>query len=274
MRIPNNKKYAVALSHDVDYPEIIYWIEILRNPTKDVKRILKENFWKFEENMQLERSYNMVSAFYFCATQGNLFRYFFGIPDPFYDIEARHFKEIIQYLDQCNFEIGLHASYLAHRSLEMFRQEKEKLEKVLGKPVYGNRHHYWKMNNDNIFETSQMHKEIGLLYDSSINYGYSGKCEPYQLCVLEIPVVLTDSQLFRYQKYDYRKEIDRTIELVRQKNGVLMVDFHVRVLNTFFFPEWADAYKYLLKKISEKDDFYCNTPLNIAKWWNENSNID
>ena len=87
---PSNKKYAVALSHDVDYPEMIRWIEVLRYLLKykmqsKLTKVMdiftgKENFWKFEDWVKLENRYGLKSAMYFCGLKGSLLRYFLRSP--------------------------------------------------------------------------------------------------------------------------------------------------------------------------------------------------
>jgi len=95
----DGKKAALALSHDTDYPEMIKSIEILRYVLKNkgkskIKTIFdivngKNNFWKFDDYMRLEKKYGAKSAFYFCSFKGSLPRFFFIAPDTFYNIKKR-----------------------------------------------------------------------------------------------------------------------------------------------------------------------------------------
>ncbi len=292
---PSNKRYAVALSHDVDYPEIIRWIEVLRYLFKykrqseltKIKNILtgEENFWKFEDWIKLEKSYGLKSALYFCGLKGSLFRYCFKAPDPFYDVRQDQFKRVLNYLIQNGFEVGMHASYLAYQSIDSFLGEKKTVEESLREPILGNRHHYWHMNPENISETAIMHDEIGLLYDSSICFakrsGFRfGICSPFHIYdpvrqgpvkVLELPTSLMDDHLFQYFGMSYfakpELEIDALINSVKEYGGLFLVDYHVRGLNKTFFPKWVESYEYILKKIGEDSGFYSDTPLNIAKFW-------
>jgi hypothetical protein len=97
---PQAKKYAVALSHDVDYPEIIPYIEIVRygiarkskSKMSKMYDILsgKESFFKFNEWLTLESKYGMRSAFYFCGFLGSLTRYLLIAQDPFYDVTKKN----------------------------------------------------------------------------------------------------------------------------------------------------------------------------------------
>ena len=292
---PSNKKYAVALSHDVDYPEMIRWIEVLRYLVKykmqaKLAKVMdiftgKENFWKFEDWVKLENRYGLKSAMYFCGLKGSLLRYFLKAPDPFYDVRQEQFKRVFNYLVQNGFEVGMHSSYLAYQSIDRFLEEKKTIEESLREPIFGNRHHYWHMNPDNPSETAVIHEEIGLLYDSSICFakrsGFRfGICSPFHLYdpirhrpieSLELPTSLMDDHLFKYFGLSYfskpQFEIDALINSVKEYGGLFFVDYHVRGFNETFYPKWAESYEYILKKINEDGDFYSDTPLNIAKFW-------
>ncbi len=294
---PDNKRYAVALSHDVDYPEMIKWIEALRylarcRQRSKISKVLdilrgRESFWRFEDWVALEQQYNMKSTFYFCGFQGNLLRYFVVAPDPFYDIRQQKFRKIIEWLDRNGFEVGMHSSYTAYRSLDQFRAEKQILEEVRGKPILGNRHHYWHVHPENPAETALLHSSLGLWYDSSLIFerhsGFRrGVCAPFYpydrvggraIPVLQLPPVLMDDQLYGHIGYtearNYQKEVDSLLNAVRKFHGMLIVDYHVRVFNDTFFPRWTDSYRYLLDSINRDDDFYCETLINVAKWWKE-----
>jgi len=290
---PSNKKYAVALSHDVDYPEMIRWIEMLRYLVKHKKQsklttvmdILrgKENFWRFEDWVKLENRYGLKSAMYFCGVKGSLFGYFLKAPDPFYDIRQEQFKRVFDYLIRNGFEVGMHSSYLAYQSIERFLEEKKTVEESLREPIFGNRHHYWHMNPDNLSETAVMHEKIGLLYDSSICFakrsGFRfGVCSPFHLYdpirqgpvgVLELPASLMDDHLFKYFRLSYFNEphfeIDALINSVKEQGGLFFIDYHVRGFNETFYPKWVESYQYILEKISKDGDFYSDTPYNIAR---------
>lgn len=292
---PSNKKYAVALSHDVDYPEMIRWIEGLKYLGKykwsaKLAKVIdiingKENFWKFEDWVKLENRYGLKSAMYFCGLKGSLLRYFLKAPDPFYDVRQKQFKRVFNYLVQNGFEVGMHSSYLAYQSIDRFLEEKKTIEENLREPIFGNRHHYWHMNPDNLSETAVMHEEIGLLYDSSICFakrsGFRfGICSPFHLYdpirhrairSLELPTSLMDDHLFKYFGLSYfskpQFEIDALINSVKEHAGVFFVDYHVRGFNETFYPKWVESYEYILNKINEDSDFYSDTPLNIAKFW-------
>jgi hypothetical protein len=292
---PGGERFALALSHDVDYPEMIRWIECLRYVAKYrhkarpsmLGRILsgKEHFWRFRDWMEMEAGIDARSAFYFCGFKGSLPRYFLTAPDPFYDVRHENFKQIARELDEGGWEIGLHGSYFAYRSREAFAAEKQLVEKAFGVEILGQRHHYWHLNADEPLSTSRIHEQIGLLYDSSLSFenhsGFRrGICSPFSLydderqgalALLQVPPTLMDDHLFGHahlHRFDnYEAHIDSLLSAVSQCEGVFTADFHARVNNATFFPGWGDAYRYLLARVQEMGPVYKATPLAIARHW-------
>ncbi len=278
----DNKKYCVMLSHDVDYPEIRPFLEVLRHPNKIPKIISsnKKSFWKFKEWIDFENKNSLKSAFYFCSINVNPFTYYIT-RNPFYDIKKNNFKEIFKTIKKEGFEIGLHTSYNGFKSLQNIKKEKSKLEKCADIVIMGNRHHYFRTAIDGM--TSNFHNKSGILYDSSLAFvkhsGFRrGICSPFfsfdykkEIPVLQLPLILMDSHLFGYLKYsnfkDYKSNINSLLDSIKRFNGIFVVDYHVRVWNEDFFPEWRESYIYLISQITKKNDFYCDTPLNICKYW-------
>jgi len=291
---PNGKKAALMLSHDVDYPEIIKPIEVLRylfsNRLKSkaitIWNILigKESFWLFDKYMALEESYGAKSAFYFSSFKGNLLRFFMKAPDPFYSIKKQKYKSLVKVMKERNFEVGLHSSYLAYLSAEQFKSEVTSLKKTFKLKELGHRHHYWHTNPEDPSETCFIHQEAGLAYDSSMSFEqHSGFrysiCTPFHLWnkkkheplnIIQLPPTLMDDHLFGYKHLSsfshYEENIDSLLQAVIANNGIFVADFHVRVLNQTFFPNWGVAYEYLLKRVQKIDQFYIETPLNIQKF--------
>ena len=77
------------------------------------------------------------------------------------------------------------------------------------------------------------------------------------------PVPFTTMSHFK----KYGSHIDSLLDSVKKYEGVFCADYHVRGLNTTFYPKWGESYKYLLNEICMSNDFYSNTPINIAKYW-------
>ena len=292
-RWPGNKQAAACMGHDVDYPEVIRWLEPLRiirrqgiQGIRPASSVLfgKKDHWNFESWVKMEKSLNIHSAFYFVARKGSLLKYASGTPDPFYDIWDNRFRQLFKYLQSEHFEIGLHASYLAFESRDNFETEKKSLEEASGQRIDGNTHHYWHLNPKDPESTLLVQQEIGLKYDTSLVHkryvgwrrGISWPFFPFyqkerrELEILEIPVVWMDDQLFgdRQDNPGDRFEILRALtDTALKQGGCIMVDIHNYVFDEILFPEWAKTYRKLLEYISSSSQFWVDTPVNIANHW-------
>ena len=292
---PEGKTWAAAITHDVDYPQMIRWIEILRylithkgqSKLSVIRDIIagQNNFWKFQDWIDLEIQNGVRSAFYFCGRKGNILKYLMGIPDPFYDVCSEEFRNVINQLKENGFEVGLHASYNSFKSLAAFKTEIKAVESSLGKSLKGNRHHYWHLNQDDPAQTSEIHEKAGLLYDSSICYeqraGFRyGIAAPFRLfqknkqrvsSCLQLPTTFMDDHMYQHLKYSQFKspqvEINTLIDQTKNFSGLFIVDYHVRKLNDTFFPGWGKLFKFILEIITNDSECYCDTPASIAEYW-------
>lgn len=294
-RWPQGKRAAVCVGHDVDYPEVIRWLEPLRIVHKrglqgfsTAVSVLtgKRNHWHIPSWVQAEKRLNIKSAFYFVPRQGSLLRYALGTPDPFYDVRSRRFRALFQVLLDEGFEIGMHASYQAFESQERFANEKYLLEHVSGQPIEGNRHHYFHLDPDNSESTLLLHERIGLKYDTSLGHAlYIGWrrsfCWPFfpfhqgerrEIKTLQLSTAWMDDHLFRRHEHNPgdRGEILRALaDVVAEQGGCLVIDIHDYVFDEVLFPEWAKTYFALLGYLLERSDFWIETPKAIAQHWQQ-----
>ena len=229
---------AFVLSHDVDYPEIIRWIECLRllasrgiRGLRSVADVVtgKSHFWKFTDWVNFEKEIGTLPAFYFMARQGSLLQYAMGTPDGFYDIRSQRFKDLFSYLNNEGCEIGLHTSYRAHEDPQKLKNEKLALEEAAATAVYGNRHHYWHLDPAAPHETLQFHEKAGFLYDSSLGFEFypgfrRGICHPFrvfhpdlrrELRVIQLPPTWMDDHFDRR----LAKEWDTRLSSAREALG-------------------------------------------------------
>jgi hypothetical protein len=292
-RWPDGKRAAVCLGHDVDYPEIIRWLQPLRillgQGLKGLKPalgvVLKKNHnWHFRSWMELAKSYEMRTTFFFVPRQGSLVQYFMGLPDPFYNIETEKFREVFNQLRRENFEVGLHASYLAYQSVEKFRAEKARLEKASDGPVLGNHHHYWHMNPLDIEETLWMHEQVGFHYDSSLVHdryigwrrGISWPFYPFrqslrrELRTLQVQNTWMDDQLFGNKKHnpgDRQAILRRLTERAVEQGGCITITMHEYIFDEELYPGWVEAFKQFMTYIKMRSDVWIASPGEIAEHW-------
>jgi hypothetical protein len=292
-RWPNGKRAAVAISHDVDYPEVIRWLEPARIVARQGARGLgpalgvlsgKRTHWHFANWQALEREYGARSAFYFVARQGSLVEYATGTPDTFYDVASPRFTNVMRELVGQGWEVGLHASYRANEDRARFAAEKRKIEAACGQPIAGNRHHYWHMNPSDVEETLLMHEQVGFEYDSSLTHdrylgwrrGLSTPFYPFhqkerrELRTLQLPVAWMDAQVFVHTSPsdDERRALLNTlIDRAAEDGGTFVINIHDYVFDDALFPGWSRALREALDHIRERGDFWHATPVELARHW-------
>lgn len=292
-RWPGGKKAALCSGHDVDYPEVIRLLEplrvIMRQGPKGAAAALqvalgRRHHWHFQSWIDLEKKYGLRSAFYFVPRKGSLLEYASGTPDPFYDITSPRFHQLFQLLNENDYEVGLHASYLAYRDVETFVREKEKLEHASGVSVAGNRHHYWHLNPANPEQTLLFHEKAGFLYDATLVHNrYIGwrrhaawpyypfhQAENRQLRTLQIPVTWMDDHLFGFKDSNpgdrfaiLQSLAQKTVDL----EGCFTIDIHDYVYDPVLFPNWSGTYQDFIAYLYHRGDFWFALPKEIHQHW-------
>jgi len=267
---------AFSFTHDVDYPEIIRWIEaprlLARRGVRGIGSALgvlrgTNHFWTFREWIDLERELGARPTFYFMARRGTLLQYALGRPDDFYDVRGPRFQRLFGELRDAGCEIGLHASYLAHRSAETIRVEAERVSHAAGAPVLGNRHHFWHLDPDDPNETLRRHELAGLRYDSSLGLEFypgfrRGICHPFrpyhpaerrELGVVQVPPAWMDDHFDRRLSINGIVDPDAAaaaiLDTARATGGVAVVDYHSRGMNADFYPRYGPW----LRQFAERD---------------------
>lgn len=292
-RWPGGHRAAAAVGHDVDYPEIIRWLEPARvlarqgvagtNAAWEVATG-RRTHWHFADWMEIEEEYGGRSAFYFVPRKGSLLEYARGMPDPFYDVQQPQFSALFAELDRRGFEIGLHASYLALESAERLGAERQLLSQAAGVDVLGNRHHYWHLQPGAPDDTLLLHPQAGLLYDTSMtNDRYlgwrRGLCTPYKpfhraerttIATLQIGTAWMDDHIFGAAELNPGAPdllLRGLAERADRLQGCLLIDVHDYVYDERLFPGWRNAYHLLWQALREMGGFWLATPLEVARHW-------
>jgi hypothetical protein len=282
---------AFAISHDVDYPEMILWVEALRlfaaggpNRFRKLRTAIvdQRRFWRFADWVEFERTLGTRSSFYFMARRGSLPQHLLGTPDAFYDISQPKFRRLFEYLRAEGCEIGLHASYHAHRDGAALARERERLEELSGGRVDGNRHHYWHLDPDAPNDTLLLHERAGLRYDSSLAFEFlpgfrRGICHPFRpfhpgerraIDTVQLPPAWMDDHFDRRQAAagidDAVGCANGLVKAAAETGGVVVVDYHVRGMNSDFFPRYGPWLRELLERRLETPVWF-RTPQQIVK---------
>jgi len=282
---PDGKKFAVCLTHDIDfaYPEKLYpimgtakalvkgnLVGAIKTPFSRVNK--KWNpWWNFREIMELEAKYNAKSSFYFLALHP-------GEKDFNYKIED--LEEELRFISDNGWEVGLHGGYKSYNSFEDIMEKKHRLEKVLGKQVIGYRNHYLKFK---VPDTWELLSKAGFKYDATFGYsdcaGFrNGMCHPFrpynlntekEIDILELPLIIMDKTLLNFMHLDVKKAwelVKSLIDKVEQYNGVVTILWHN---NISIEGENLKYYEKFLEYVYSKKAWITSGE-EIFNWWSDN----
>ena len=295
---PDGRAWAACATHDVDYPQVVRWLEPVRMLARRGWRGVEAAWaiaagtrhqWHFDSWMSLERSLEMRSAFYFGARHGSLLQYALGTPDSFYDVRQPEFTRVLRRLEEQGFEVGLHASYRACESAKTLARENETLAAAVGHPVEGIRHHYWRLDPDDPDATFAAQAAAGLRYDSSLGFerypgwrrGSALPFAPYDqrtgdgVATIELPNAWMDAQLFLYGAGRFRTEeqrhalLARLIDAAAASHGLLVADMHDYVFDEVLYPGWREAWQWLWEQVTARGDVWVALPCEIARHWRQ-----
>jgi peptidoglycan/xylan/chitin deacetylase (PgdA/CDA1 family) len=285
VEFPENKTFAVCLTHDMDdiYPplshSLLSTVSCLKN--LDSGRLAAQFLWRlkgpeyspyfnFSNIMDLEENFGAKSSFYFIASKEDPVRFRYNVED----IENR-----VGEISDRGWEAGLHGGYYSYDNLESLKSEKERLEKVLGKKILGFRNHYLRFKTP---ETWELLADSGFGYDSTFGYSEStgfrnGMCHPFkpynlnkerEINILEIPLTVMDVALFKVsgsfeEAWRYTKDL---IDTTARFNGVITLLWHNFVFGCSFRKDWIKLYEKSLQYCSDKGAWITSGE-EIYRWW-------
>lgn len=295
---PAGKRAAIGLSHDVDRP--MKWgilrafgsgrlprpsglphfaAKTLYTGLQRIRSGSRDDYWLFDEILEAETARGFRSTFFFASMPAFGA---WGTPnDVYYDIGWPRFTPVFRHLTDAGFGIGLHASFEAHRGVERFRVERERLAGLSGSDVPGLRHHFWHLGR---FEaaTLRMHEAAGFSYDASIAFndhlGFRRNVAlPYRpwdatlgrpLRTLQLPTFCMDGHLFYAgSSVDHAlAELDRYLAAVKDCGGFGAIDWHVRtsIPANREFRHWGEAYLAILDHLAADDELWVTSLDEVA----------
>jgi len=246
IKYPNNKKWCVILSHDVD---------IIPNSTEKIKKVF-----------EIENKYNVSSTYLLASLKSLELRHEY---DPTYILDDPMTKELIYYIAANNHEIGLHGSFNSYNDIKLLKEEKRRLEEFICMEVKSTRQHY--LNFDKI-QTPHIHHEAGFVIDSTLGFptdvgirtGYGAPFYFYDaqnknnFQTLEIPYLIMDQNILwneRLENTTYTEKLEyfkNLLKKAKDNNIPVVLDWH---LHTIEIDEWWDIYDNILRYLS--DDNTC-----------------
>lgn len=286
---PGGKTFAICLTHDVDeiYPT---WLHNLlaaayglrRHDFQEMRKYLSwrcrgknsSPFLNFHDIMELEAKYGAKSTFYILTSGSDHIRFRYNVED---------IGGMIRDIADSGWEIGLHGGYYTFNSLQKIQDEKNKLEEMLGKQIFGYRNHYLRFL---VPETWELLAQAGFKYDTTFGFndevGFrNGLCHPFRpfnpargqdVDILELPLNIMDCALMELAASE-KDAWEITIELIdtaAEHHGVLTLLWHN---NSFDYPPRRGC-QHLYEKILEygvQKNAWMTSGEEIWRWWKSGS---
>lgn len=273
IELPEGKKFAIALTHDVDLvnPSFRYRVAAASrtlgkgrfahaaaifsgrsNPYLTLKKIV-----------MIEKTHDAKSTFFFLTSERDAY-------SDCYDLE--HLRNDLDLILDNDFEVGLHGGFYAYRNPSTLRQEKKKLEGFINRTVKGYRNHCLRFHLPN---TWRILAESGFEYDSTFgfndNLGFrSGLCFPFRpydiereetINIVELPPNVTDTTIFGHLREQPRIALDvcvRMIDTAERYGGVLTLNWHTHVFDGICWKVYERLYEKILTLCQERGGLILN----------------
>lgn len=286
---PDNKKFALCLTHDIDtlYDNLSN-TQLIRSGVKgvltlnlkqikkvliSVRKEINPNF-HISETLKYGNKYNAKSSFYFLSLASN---------ETDYNYDILKIPEVFDEISKNNGEIGLHGGHLAYNNISKIKQERDKLEAAIGKPINGYRNHYLHFDTPLTWEYLN---DLNFKYDTT--YGYAdcvgfrnGMCHPFNpyslkkntfLNVFEVPLIIMDCTLWGYMRLNENEQLiicKKLIDKVKQNSGAVSLLWH----NTQMQGHEGQLYNSILKYAYE-EGAWLPTVNEVVDFWKENKYDD
>jgi len=269
---PDGKKFALCLTHDVDRVKKEWWHCLYYfAKTKKIYHLRslfpqrEDPYWNFERIMGIEEKYGVRSTFFFlneCKKVEVLKPITYPLAFGNYDISDTGIVAIIKKLYEGGWEVGVHGSYDSYASKKLLLKEKEELEQVLGKSVYGIRQHYLNLKMP---ETWKIQRDVGFKYDGSFGYrdkigfrdGKELPFKPFNDDFLIIPLAIMDGPLFASSKNldDAWSKCKELMDYCEKKGALLTVLWHNNRFHDREWPGHAEVYERIIYECLKRKAF-------------------
>lgn len=265
------KKFSLVLTHDVDSArkyskittgarEIVGDLLKRKNIGSAYKNITtklgvyfglrKDPYDTFEYLMDISEKYNTKSYFFLHSSNSSK-----------YDINNdKHLKKVAEKIIRRGHFLGYHPSYDAYNNPEIFKRDKEKIEKLINLKLTFGRQHFLRFE---VPITLQIWEDNNMEWDSTLSYadkeGFRcGVCYPFsvfnfltrkKLKLKERPLIVMEGSLVNYQKLSPQEAYENIVDLarkVKKYKGEFVILWH----NSSFHGIW-EQYAWVYEKVIE-----------------------
>ena len=227
----------------------------------------REDWWKFEYLLNLEKKNNIRAHFNFYA-DGRKKNFKRWLLDPDYDVASSRVRKLIENIDAQGGSIGIHPTYDAWQSGSLICSQRQLVSAVAGSEVSIARQHWLRFS---WAQTWRAQEYAGIVRDTTLMFNdrpgfrasaaldwapWSPEIErAHQLS--ELPTVLMDSHLYDYLDLNdaqRESEIAYWLDEVRQVSGQVAVLWHPHTLTDDY--GWTAGFIALLKAVNKDKNLY------------------
>ena len=300
---PNNHKFAIWLSHDIDEVKKFTFKKIasdalnlkLKDATsglpKAFKNYHKDPYWTFKKILAIEKKFGYPSTFFFGALTTTMKKQrkdrkdYRGL-EIAYTLD-KNVEDIIKIIHKRGYEVGLHGSFGSFISEERLRNEKKLLELIVKSRTPGVRQHYLRFD---YVKTWLVQAACDFEYDSTVGFSGSagfrtGFCLPYSVYdlesrspinLIELPLIVMDRGITSEDNDEFTdntgKRLFQLMRTVKNCNGLLSILWHNTSFDDSTYPGGYELYNKILQW-GRKNGAYFDTGSKIIKWWHARNSI-
>lgn len=297
---PENKKWAIALSHDCDQPFRYRYQSFFNESIRALKKFNlksglleamkfsyssvmsltgRDHFWESWNSWRDWEAVKSVKTTYFVATR-NRFDPKSDPRDVPYKVSNSKIKALVKDIHNRGWDVGLHSSINAHTNQLLLLEEINSFYINFGFLPVGIRSHFWSLGNQT-FDTIKMFSGVDFIeYDSSlgidnypgfrrgVGYPFFPYNEKERLSIIEIPPVIMDWGLFSSGSSSEQRinVLRRYIEIIKSVNGVLVLDWHDYTLSKYIMENLGADLLSCLDHYTDSKDCYFASCAEIAQW--------
>ncbi len=274
---PDGKRWAAALTHDVDvvtgWPAFtaLRLVELLRKgELRRAGRVIAaalgaiggDPAWQGMANvLSAERQAGVVSTWFLLCGTPTWSTWRAG--DLTYSPESLVVKRLLDALAAAGHEVGLHGSFATYDNAEMFAEQRRRLSALGAKPA-GVRQHYLRMAPG---ATQTAMRAAGFSYNATFGFpdrngfrlGVADVVPSREEGLDEVPLVWMDRALSKYRGIeDPNAWVDDALELAataREVNGLWVGLWHCNLTPPLGYPDAPAAYARLLAEIMRESPY-------------------
>lgn len=215
----------------------------------------KDNWFNFDEIIEIEKTYGASSSFYFLPQKGKVGNW----KNADYNIQGKDIQETIVALKENGCEIGVHGSFGTHDNCDKFQTD---IDRVNSKPIIGNRFHFLMFD---VEKSVSVLDDCNIKYDTTLGFAEQigfrrATCYPFYLWdfaknsispVVEIPLMVMDGSLAnkKYMGASKEESLSKVIELIEEVekfNGVFTLLWHNTYFSDYKYTGWKNIYRKIL----------------------------